>query len=448
MNRELFKYSTATFQFAFLAILFGIPLITVGSARILSAESLSSVLAFEFGVLMYGWLLAGLFLVPIAVVDSAWLRRTFLLFAVLFAIPLSGGYREEYGWLGYLGFVWLLYVNYCGVFLFRMTFPDRGKMAGEIGFRAIAYIVFFALLIEVLGLPSAVERWRGTSMLWFGFIYFSVLTVVEYKRYFPRGVNIFYHLVTDRYARRPRSRIRFKNGKIKAWVLKGSHTHQWPILSVAGLGCTAISGIILFHSPKLDSWVGIAALWVFLLPFFLLGVAFLLTAPFYIYHHFRKGPALLETDLNYLQTYKELHASGFIPRYSKREKREKLEAEIICYKVIPIEEDIISLEKPLVKGIDKNLHYRVQDNGTSFQLECKLEELDSIRKECKQGETLICHLQLTLHEKVILKGKEVQNYNWKIAFPLLLIANPAFPTCQARHPSGGHHGGFRGKGRI
>lgn len=75
----------------------------------------------------------------------------------------------------------------------------------------------------------------------------------------------------------------------------------------------------------------------------------------------------------------------------------------------------------MVIGIDKNLHYQVQDNGTVFQVECKLRELDGIRKECKPGESLICHLQLALHEKVKLKGKKVQHYSWKIAFPLLLI---------------------------
>jgi len=421
LNRDFFKESTAAFQFAFLAILFGIPLITAGSGSILSEESLATLLAFEFGVLMYGWLLAGLFLVPIAVVDNIWLRRVLLLFAALFAVPLSVGYRDEYGWVGLLGFLWLLYVNYCGVFLFRMAHPDRAKMAAEIGFRAIVYIVFFALLIEALSLPTSVERWGGASMLWFGFIYFSVLSAVEYKRFFPRGVNIFYHLVTGRYVRPPKSRIRLRNGKIKARVLKGSHTHQWPILLIAGLGSAGISGFILFHSGNLESWVGIVTLWIFLLPFFLLGLAFLLTAIYFLFHYLRRGPALLETDLNYLQTHKELFARGFIPAYSKRETRQKLDAEIICYKVIPIEEDIIGLEQPLVKGIDKNFHYRIRDNGTSFELECKLGELVGISSGCKPGETLVCHLQLTLHEKVGRIGEQIQNYHWKLAFPLLLM---------------------------
>jgi hypothetical protein len=289
LYREFLKKSTATFQFALLAILFGIPLIIGDSGLILTEESLNTLLAFEFGVLMFGWLLAGLFLVPIAVIDSVWLRRICLFIAVLFAIPLSSGYRQEYGWLGYVGFIWLLFVNFCGVFLFRMAFPDQGKMAGEIGFRSITYVVLFALLIEVMGLSSAVEQWHGASMLWFGLVYFSLLTAVEYKRYFPRGVNIFYHLITNRYTRRPKSRIRFKNGRIQAWVLKGSHSHQWPILLVAGLGCTGISGSILFHSGQLESWVGIAVLWIFLLPFFLMGLAFLLTALFFLYHFYRKA---------------------------------------------------------------------------------------------------------------------------------------------------------------
>ena len=279
---------------------------------------------------MYGWFLAGLFLVPIAVVDSVWLRRSCLFVAVLLAIPLSRGYLDEYGWLGLLGFLWLLYVNYCGVFLFRMAFPERGKMAGEIGFRSILYLVFFALLTGILDLPSSVESWGGASMLWFGFIYFFGLTVVEYKRYFPRGVNILYHVITDQYARRPKSRIRFRNGKIRAWVLKGSHTHQWPILLIAGLGCTAISGIFLFGSTQIESWVGIVGLWVFMLPFFLMGLAFLFTAPFFIYHILRNGPAFLETDLNSLRSHLELYASGFVPCYSRREERDKLDAELIC----------------------------------------------------------------------------------------------------------------------
>jgi hypothetical protein len=98
LNRELFSKTPAAFQLAFLAILFGLPLITSGSGHLLSEESLNTLLAFEFGVLMFGWLLASLFLVPIAVVDSVWLRRTCLLIAALLAIlPFAARSARESG---------------------------------------------------------------------------------------------------------------------------------------------------------------------------------------------------------------------------------------------------------------------------------------------------------------------------------------------------------------
>lgn len=68
--------------------------------------------------------------------------------------------------------------------------------------------------------------------------------------------------------------------------------------------------------------------------------------------------------------------------------RDKLEAEIICYKVIPLDQDIISLETPFHKA---------------------------------PGENLICHLQITVRENVLRKGATVHDYDWKLAFPLPLF---------------------------
>lgn len=118
-------------------------------------------------------------------------------------------------------------MNYGAVFTSNSDLTKRGRLAIEIGLRNIIYIVVFLTLATILDMPtSAGYSWHGReNLLTFGFIYFSISAFIEFKRYFPVSANTIYHFLNNNYVRLPKSRVRYKYGKLKAYVIKYSNTH-------------------------------------------------------------------------------------------------------------------------------------------------------------------------------------------------------------------------------
>ncbi len=94
MNRTFLKQHIGTFQLFSLAAFFALPLVSGVYFPLFSQDKLAAILAFEVGVLIYGFYLAGFLYLPIALVDSVWVRRICLLLACLMAIPFTSRYRQ------------------------------------------------------------------------------------------------------------------------------------------------------------------------------------------------------------------------------------------------------------------------------------------------------------------------------------------------------------------
>jgi len=156
-----------------------------------------------------------------------------------------------------------------------------------------------------------------------------------------------------------------------------------------------------------------------MLPFFLFGMVFLISAPFYIFMTISAGPAFLKINENELKNDRQLFAEGFIPRYSKKEGRETIEAELICYRVYLLEEDIFAVEKPVSLSMGQQMQKIIADDGTTFSVACNVPSIDKKKENPKKsGVHYVWHLQCTIKEKIRHKQKAVNVYTWVLAFPL------------------------------
>jgi len=429
VNKAYLQNHSGTFQFSLLTVVFALPLIFSTYFPLVSQESLNNILSFEIGVLMVGFYLTGFVFIPIAIADNVWVRRICLLVACLLAIPFISGYRHDYGIYGLFGFCALLFANYSSVFIASIEFRERGKLTLEIGLRCIVYIVIFMLVSLLFDMKPSVSYWKGEKVLLFGTTYFGALALIDSQRYFSKAVNLFFHFINGTFVRAPKSKIRYKKGKIKAWVLSSNNMQRGPLMLITGSACTFIAGATLYGTLNMESWFAIAAIWLFCVPFLILGLLFLfagITQPFLAW---RAGPSLLEVPEHVLKEDNELYAKGFIPRYSKREKRSGFSLQLIHYKVDSIagEEFIVEVKTLLNETMsDKNLQFITAEGGTTFQVEYSLPPADKIEPDTDGYH--VWHLKATMHESVEHKGKVQNSYTWTVAFPL--------PTgLQARPPS-------------
>ena len=120
----------------------------------------------------------------------------------------------------------------------------------------------------------------------------------------------------------------------------------------------------------------------------------------------------------------KLIAQGFVPGYLKKEKRERIDVELVCYRVSyaenDVHQDMPSVEKRVGLAIkEKQLQYSVANNGTKFQLECALPSIDNKHpQQEKPGNYCFWSLEIEIEEQVVQKGRVVKEYAWKVGFPL------------------------------
>jgi len=419
MNKAFLKQHTGTFQFLLLTTLFALPLFFGVYVPLTSQPGLNEILAFEIGVLIYGFYLTGFVFVPIVIADGVWVRRICLLVACLFAIPLTSGYRQEFGAIGLLGFCLLLFANYSSVFIAGISFEERGKLTVEMGLRCIVYIVIFGLVSGLFDMKPWVSRWSGNKALLFGATYFGVLAFIESQRYFSKAINLAFHFFNGTWVSAPKSRVRFRNGKIKAYVLSKNNLHRGPLFLFTGSATTFIAAVFLYAGTKMESWFAMVAIWIVFTPILILGGVSLLAGFVYPLVIWRKGPSLLTVQEQALRDDNKLYASGRVPCYSWRENRTTFSIHLIHYRVEEIEgEEFIVDVKTLFNErlMGKQLQFVTTDRGTEFQVECALPS--PLEEEKVPGGAHVWHLQATMHEVVTYKGKEKNSYTWEVAFPL------------------------------
>ncbi len=417
--KELFQQHTQTIQFLWLTALFSLPLIFGIYLPLFPTKILDTILSFEVGVLIFGFFLTGFVFIPIAIADSVWVRRICLLVACLFAIPFTSDYRNEYGYLGMLGFGLLLFANYSTVFIASIDFEERNKLTVEVGLRCIVYIVVFSLVSLLYDMGASVSHWRGTKTLLFGSTYFAVLALIDSQRYFQKFINVLFHFLNNTWVRAPKSKIRYRKGKIRAFVLARNNMQQGPLFLFTGIACSLISGSVLYGSFNLESGIGFVLAWLFCAPFLVLGVLFVLAGLSHPYLAWRKGPSLLKLQSMALWQDNRLNATGFIPNYSKREKRTGFCIHLVQYEVSPIvgEEFIVDVKEVFNERLtEKHLQFLTSDRGTDFRLEYPLPVMAT-----QMADTDISHvwrLEVALHEEVKIKDEVRNNYSWKVVFPL------------------------------
>jgi len=421
MNKAFLQRHIGTFQLFLLTISFALPLFSGFHLPFSSLNGLAEILAFEFGVLIYGFYLAGFLYLPVALTDSVRVRRVCLFLACVLAIPLTSGYRDEYGFYGFLNFCILLFANYSSLFIASIGFKNRQRLAIEAALRCVVYIVIFSVVVAILDMRVNVDSWGGNKALWFGSIYFGTLAFIESQRYFSKAAYLAFHFVNGTYVRIPQSRIRYVGGKIKAHVLSKNNVQRGMLLLFAGSATTAISLIILFASFNVESWFARVALWLFLLPFLILGVSIVLGGIAQYFTAWRTGPSLLRLHEQALRSDNTIYATGTIPSYSKREKRTDFSVELIHYKVDPIagEDFVVNVTELLNKNLtDQHLTFQTTDRGTDFKVEYSLPSLSKTQKDSSARH--VWHLQVTMNETTEIKGAAQKNYSWTVAFPLPL----------------------------
>jgi len=420
-NKALLTRHLGTFQFLMLAVFFVVPLILGIYVPLFPQENLNEILAFEFGVLIYGFYLAGFLYLPVALTKSVWARRICLLLACLLAVPLTSGYWSEYGFFGFLGFCLLLFSNYSSVFIASVGFRERKKLAIEAALRCISYVVIFSIVVTALDMPTNVESWSGNKALWFGSIYFGVLALIESRRYFTRASNLILHMINGTFERAPKSKIRYVRGKIKAYALSKNNAQQGPLFIFAGAATAAISAVFLYATFGEVALFAKVAIWLFCLPTLLLGCSIFIGGTGSLFNFWRKGPSLLNLHDQALKQDNLLHVSGLIPRYANQEKRSNFSVHVIQYKVDAIEgeDDIVRVTELLHEKMrDRDLRFRIADEGTRFEVEYSL---PPVRKTQKQAtERHIWHLQVSMDEEVEQKNDKPKGYSWTVAFPLPL----------------------------
>ena len=174
----------------------------------------------------------------------------------------------------------------------------------------------------------------------------------------------------------------------------------------------------------MESWAAIIAIWIFLSIFLLIGVTCLITAPVYAFWSFNVGPALLHIRGHELDHEDKFIAEGFVPCYFKKEKRKRIDVELIRYRVSydenDVHQDIACVEKLVGLAMkEKQLQYSVADNGTKFQLECALPSIDDKHpQQEKPGNCCFWRLEIEIEEQIIQKGRVVKEYAWEVGFPL------------------------------
>jgi len=372
MNRTFLKQHIGTVQLFSLAAFFALPLVPGVYFPFFSQDKLDAILAFEVGVLIYGFYLAGFLYLPIAVVDSVWVRRSCLLLACLMAIPFTSRYRQEYGFYGLLSFCALLFANFSPVFIAGIKFEERTKLTVEAALRSVVYVMTYALVAVSLDIQASVSGWRGNNALLFGSSYFGVLGFIESRRYYSKVINLIFHVVNGTFVRAPKSGIHYVKGKIRAHVLSKNNMHRGPMLFATGSAVSALSLVFLYATHTVESWFAIAAMWLFFVPLLILGVMLIFGGICHPFIAWRKGPSLLTLREQALKIDNKLYATGTIPRYSKREKRTGFSVRLIHYKVDSIsgEEFVVRVKELFNEELtEKNLTYQTTDRETRFEVE-------------------------------------------------------------------------------
>jgi len=140
-----------------------------------------------------------------------------------------------------------------------------------------------------------------------------------------------------------------------------------------------------------------------------------------LFNFWRRGHSLLGIQQQALKQDNQLRVNGLIPRYARQEKRSNFSAYLILYKVDAIEgeDDILRVTELLhEKMSDRDLRFRVSDEGTRFEVEYSL---PPVRKSQKQAaERHVRHLQVSMDEAVEQKNDKPKRYSWTVAFPLPL----------------------------
>jgi hypothetical protein len=419
VNRAFLQQHIGTLQLFLLTAFFAMPLLLGVHFPFLPRDNLAEILTVETGVLIYGFYLTGFVYLPIAMSDSVWVRRACLFFAFLIAIPLTSGYRHDYGFYGLLGFCLLLFANYSAVFIASISFEERTKLTAEAGLRCIVYVIIFsAAAVFSDGLADR-SSLGGNEALMTGSIYFGSLTLLESKRYFSKAINLILHMVNNTFVRPPTSKVCYVNGRIRAYVVSKNNVHRGGMLFLTGSACTLFSLVFLYGTSKVDSWFVIAAIWVICGPALIFGVLFIFGGITNLFTTWKKGPALLQLQEQALKTDNKLYAMGIIPGYSRREKRSDLAIHLVHYKVNSIagEEFVVRVKELFNEKVgDRYLRYQTTDHGTKFKVEYSLPAPGNSKQG--RGGYEVWHLQVSMNETVEIKGRAGHSYSWQVVFPL------------------------------
>jgi hypothetical protein len=408
-------------QFFLLALLYGLAWFYSDSMSRDIRGHISSIVIIEFPVLVYGWFITFLFYLPMILADkdSAWLRRGLLLIVSLFALTGASYFTREYGYYGMLVFFWLLFINYGSIFLANVEFIERKIIAGEIAARTIFFLIIFLALSRILDMPNSVgSPWFGKEKtLLFGLLYFSFSAFIEYKRYFQWAATLGSHLLTNRYVRVPNSKVRYRDGKLRAHPIKRNNFQHWWFFALTGMFLIAFTSYVLYgiSQNKELEWWALVFIGLFILLFFVIGIIIFGSSLVMAYKVFSAEPAWLGIQDYEWQHGDKLYADGFVPLYDEKFKRETVDVELICYRVTPPadEYDVAKVNMPAARNITDRATMQHDGSGTRFNVECEIPDID--RQE-HAGAYYVWHLQVNVRDSS--KHQQPEGAMWRLAFTL------------------------------
>ncbi|NNE06355.1 MAG: hypothetical protein HKN15_11590 [Xanthomonadales bacterium] len=429
MAKHVLNRYIGALQFALLALVFALPLLSQGKVQPLSIKSLNILVEFEFGILIMGWLIAGLLFVPLALAGNWTSRVIAALLALLVTWPLTSAYHGEYGWPGALSVYWLLFANYGAVFVHSPTLYGQRRLLAELGLRAISYPILFMIAAGLFDMPSTVGRWPDSSDTYlFGVTYFGALALFEYRRSYPRTVNLLFGLASGEYQRLPRRDVGYRNEHLRSHVIRHSPAHLWWVFLILGLGVLALVTVFTFASLTEDVPPALMiAIWLFCLPFAVIGALLVLGSIWLSTKYFAARPAWLNLKTEQDNFEGKLYFDGFVPLFDHRLVREPLEPVLKCYLLTfpPHEDEFATAETLVEQVITTGLIESVSRHGTRFQFECALPQIDAKApgENCKR----VWHLQVNVAESMPNRPRLVtkasvplykQQQKWSIAFTL------------------------------
>jgi len=431
LEKYTFNRYIGAVQLGLLALIFALPWLSGGQIQPVSLKSLNILIAFEFGILIMGWLIAGFLFVPMALVDSPKVRMILLLLALLITWPLTAAYSREYGWQGAVSIYWLLFANYGSVFVHSMALYGRRRLLAEVGLRAIFYPILFMLVAGVFDMPTWVGRWpdRDETYL-FGLVYFGVLAIFELKRYYQKSINFIFALISGKYQRLPRQKARTRAGRLKSHVIRFGRPHLWWLGLGVGGAVLALVSVFIHASLTMDESIFLKILvWVFCLPFFLIGLVLVLSGAWLANRYFTAKPPWLILEYDSDINAGKLHFEGFVPLYDRRETRESMEPVLKCYRLTfpPGEDEFASAETVFEMAAGPELIESASSRGTRFQFEIPYPDLNDV--VFAENEKRVWHLQLNITDtlqdnetiiKVRALSADDDRGQWSMAFTLPL----------------------------